>query len=67
MSFDITPDGKQLVFDGIRENSDMVLIELPKELLLTSQFRLLVRHPKAAHQCERGLYLTLCATVALPL
>jgi len=30
MSFDITPDGKQLVFDGIRENSDMVLIELPK-------------------------------------
>jgi Tol biopolymer transport system component len=30
-SFDITPDGKQIVFDRLRQNSDVVLIELPKE------------------------------------
>jgi Tol biopolymer transport system component len=29
-SFDITPDGKQIVFDRLRENSDVVLIDLPK-------------------------------------
>jgi tricorn protease-like protein len=29
-TFDITPDGKQIVFDRSRENSDIVLIELPK-------------------------------------
>ncbi len=29
-SFDITPDGKQIVFDRLRENSDIVLINLPK-------------------------------------
>jgi Tol biopolymer transport system component len=28
--FDITPDGKEIVFDRSRENSDIVLIELPK-------------------------------------
>jgi Tol biopolymer transport system component len=28
--FDITPDGKQIVFDRIRENSDIVLIDLPR-------------------------------------
>ena len=27
--FDITPDGKQIVFDRVRENSDIVLIDLP--------------------------------------
>jgi Tol biopolymer transport system component len=27
-SFDITPDGKRIVFDRLRENSDIVLIEL---------------------------------------
>jgi Tol biopolymer transport system component len=27
--FDITPDGKQIVFDRVRENSDIVLIEIP--------------------------------------
>jgi len=30
-TFDITPDGKQIVFDRVRENSDVVLIDLPKE------------------------------------
>jgi Tol biopolymer transport system component len=30
-SFDITPDGKQIVFDRLRQNSDVVLIDLPKE------------------------------------
>jgi serine/threonine protein kinase/Tol biopolymer transport system component len=30
-TFDITPDGKQIVFDRLRENSDVVLIDLPKE------------------------------------
>ena len=25
-TFDITPDGKQIVFDRLRENSDVVLI-----------------------------------------
>ena len=29
MSFDIDPNGKQIVFDRVRENSDVVLIELP--------------------------------------
>jgi Tol biopolymer transport system component len=29
-TFDITPDGKQIVFDRLRDNSDIVLIELPK-------------------------------------
>jgi len=29
-TFDITPDGKHIVFDRTRENSDIVLIELPK-------------------------------------
>jgi hypothetical protein len=28
-AFDITPDGKQIVFDRLRENSDIVLIDLP--------------------------------------
>ena len=28
-TFDITPDGKKIVFDRLRENSDIVLIELP--------------------------------------
>jgi len=28
-TFDITPDGKQIVFDRQRENSDVVLIDLP--------------------------------------
>src|SRR5262249_34954509 len=27
-TFDITPDGKQIVFDRLRENSDIVLIDL---------------------------------------
>jgi hypothetical protein len=30
-TFDITPDGKSIVFDRSRENSDIVLIYLPKE------------------------------------
>ena len=30
-SFDITPDGKHLVFDRSRQNSDVVLIDLPKQ------------------------------------
>ena len=29
-AFDVTPDGKQIVFDRLRENSDVVLIDLPK-------------------------------------
>jgi Tol biopolymer transport system component len=29
-TFDITPDGKQIVFDRLRENSNIVLIDLPK-------------------------------------
>jgi serine/threonine protein kinase len=28
-TFDITPDGKRVVFDRLRENSDIVLIDLP--------------------------------------
>jgi Tol biopolymer transport system component len=30
-TFDITPDGKQIVFDRLRDNSDIVLIDLPKK------------------------------------
>ena len=30
-TFDITPDGKQIVFDRLRSNSDIVLINLPKK------------------------------------
>ena len=29
-TFDITPDGKYIVFDRSRQNSNIVLIELPK-------------------------------------
>ena len=29
-TFDITPDGKQIVFDRLFKNSDIVLIELPQ-------------------------------------
>jgi Tol biopolymer transport system component/predicted Ser/Thr protein kinase len=29
-AFDITPDGKQIIFDRLRDNSDIILIELPK-------------------------------------
>jgi eukaryotic-like serine/threonine-protein kinase len=29
-TFDVTPDGKAIVFDRIRQNSDIVLIDLPK-------------------------------------
>ena len=29
-TFDITPDGKQIVFDRLQENSDIVQIDLPK-------------------------------------
>jgi Tol biopolymer transport system component len=28
--FDISPDGTQIVFDRVRENSDIVLIDLPR-------------------------------------
>ena len=28
-AFDLTPDGRQIVFDRLRENSDIVLIDLP--------------------------------------
>jgi Tol biopolymer transport system component len=30
-TFDITGDGKQIVFDRLRENSHVVMIDLPKE------------------------------------
>ncbi len=30
-TFDITPDGKQIVFDRLRNNSDIVLIDLPNQ------------------------------------
>ena len=29
-SFDVSPDGRQIVFDRSRNNSDLVLIDLPK-------------------------------------
>jgi hypothetical protein len=29
-TFDITPDGKQIIFDRLRENSDIVCIDLPR-------------------------------------
>jgi Tol biopolymer transport system component len=28
-TFEITPDGKQIVFDRLRDNSDIILIDLP--------------------------------------
>jgi len=30
LSFDITPDGKRIVFDRVNDNSDIVLIEIPR-------------------------------------
>jgi Tol biopolymer transport system component/predicted Ser/Thr protein kinase len=30
-TFDITPDGKQIVFDRLHDNSDIVLIDLPRK------------------------------------
>jgi Tol biopolymer transport system component len=30
LTFDITPDGKQIVFDRLKANSDIVLIDLPR-------------------------------------
>ncbi len=29
-SFDVTPDGKQIVFDRLRDNADIVVMDLPK-------------------------------------
>jgi hypothetical protein len=29
ITFDVTLDGKQIVFDRLRENSDVVMIDLP--------------------------------------
>jgi Tol biopolymer transport system component len=29
-TFDVTPDGKRIVFDRLRDNSDIVLIDLPR-------------------------------------
>ena len=29
-TFDITPDGKSIVFDRLRQNSNIVLIDVPK-------------------------------------
>lgn len=29
-SFDVSPDGKQILFDRYRQNSDIVLIDLPQ-------------------------------------
>ncbi len=29
-SFDVSPDGKQIVFDRVRNNSDIVLMDLPR-------------------------------------
>ena len=37
-TFDITPDGKHIVFDRSRENSDIVLIDLPKRTELAPRF-----------------------------
>ena len=28
--FDVSPDGKRILFDRVRENSDVVLIDLPR-------------------------------------
>jgi hypothetical protein len=30
-SFDVAPDGKRIVFDRLRENSDIVLIQLSRQ------------------------------------
>jgi len=30
LSFDITPDGKRIVFDRVNDNSDIVLIDIPR-------------------------------------
>ena len=39
-TFDITSDGKQIVFDRLRENSQVVMIDLPKEEKLSLAFSL---------------------------
>jgi len=30
-TFDLTPDGREIVFDRQRQNSDLVLIDLPRK------------------------------------
>lgn len=30
LRFDVSPDGKHILFERVRENSDIVLIELPR-------------------------------------
>ena len=30
LRFDVSPDGRQILFERVRENSDVVLIELPR-------------------------------------
>ena len=30
-SFDVSPDGRQILFDRVRQNSDIVLIDLPRK------------------------------------
>jgi hypothetical protein len=30
LGFDVSPDGKRVLFERVRENSDVVLIELPR-------------------------------------
>jgi hypothetical protein len=31
-TFDITPDGKEIVFDRVRDNSNIVIIDLQKDI-----------------------------------
>ena len=30
-SFDVSPDGRQIIFDRVRQNSDIVLIDLERK------------------------------------
>jgi hypothetical protein len=30
-SFDVSPDGRQIIFDRVRQNSDIVLIDLARK------------------------------------
>jgi len=60
-TFDITPDGKYLVFDRSRQNSDVFLIDLPKSPSKSASTRSGSRDPSGSSM-HRPASATACRT-----